>query len=112
MSSQNPTNTSHDGVGLFFKNSLPIKIRNDLPFEESIAVELNFGHKKIFFTVLYRGPAVIHASWTSCQMLPTFIPKLRMKIRIHHSLLETLMDIPSFGGLMVTTAEGRELKIF
>ena len=35
-------------------------------------------------------------------MLPTYIPKLRMKIRIHHSLLDTLMDIPSFGGLMVT----------
>ena len=45
-------------------------------------------------------------------MLPTHIPKLRMKIRMHHSLLETLMDIPSFGSLMVTTAEGREMKIF
>ena len=42
------------------------------------------------------------SSWTSCQMLPTYIPKLRMKIRMHHSLLETLMDIPSFGDLMVT----------
>ena len=28
--SKNPTNTSHGGVGLFFKNSLPIKITNDL----------------------------------------------------------------------------------
>ena len=45
-------------------------------------------------------------------MLPTYIPKLRMKIRVHHSLLETLMDIHSFGGLMVTTAEGREIEIF
>ena len=46
VSSQNPTNTSHGGVGLFFKNSLPIKIRNDLSFEESIVVELHFGRKK------------------------------------------------------------------
>ena len=26
--SKNPTNTRHGGVGLFYKNSLPIKIRN------------------------------------------------------------------------------------
>ena len=42
-------------------------------------------------------------------MLPTSIPKLRMKIRMYHSLLETLMDIPSLGGLMETTAECREI---
>ena len=29
---------------------------------------------------------------------------------MHHSLLGTLMDIPSFGGLVVTTAEGREIE--
>ena len=62
MSSQNPTNNRHGGVGLFFKNSLPIKIRNDLPFEESIVVELNVGRKKIFFAVLYRSPAFNPAS--------------------------------------------------
>ena len=61
VSSQNPTHTRHGGVGLFFKNSLPIKIRNDLSFEESIVAELNFGRKKIFFTVLYRSPAFNHA---------------------------------------------------
>ena len=60
-SSQNP-NTRHGGVGLFFKNSLPIKIRNDLPFEGSIVVEFNFGPKQIFFTVLYRSTAFNHAS--------------------------------------------------
>ena len=62
VSSQNPTNTRHGGVGLFFKNSLPIKIRNDLSFEESKVVEINFGRKKIFCTVLYRSPAFNHAS--------------------------------------------------
>ena len=38
----------------------------------------------------------------------TNIPKLRMKILMHHSLLETLMDIPSFDG--DTTAKGREIE--
>ena len=42
-------NTRHGGVGLFYKNSLPVIIRNDLSFDESIVVELKFGLKKIFF---------------------------------------------------------------
>ena len=60
--SNNPTNTRYGGVGLFSKNSLPIKIRNDLSFDESIVVELNFGRKKFFFTVLYRSTAFNHTS--------------------------------------------------
>ena len=50
------------GAGLFYKNSLPVVIRNDLSFDESIVVELKFGRKKIFITVLYRGPAFDHNS--------------------------------------------------
>ena len=34
----NPNNTKHRGVGLFYKNNLPIKVRNDLSFDESIVV--------------------------------------------------------------------------
>ena len=30
----NPSNTRRRGVGLFYKNDLPIKIRNDLSFDE------------------------------------------------------------------------------
>ena len=48
----NPANTRRGGVGLFYKNSLPVVIRNDLSFDESIVVEMKFGRKKIFFTVL------------------------------------------------------------
>ena len=55
-----PDNVSHGGVGLFYKNSLPLKQRKDLSFDESIVVELKFGRKKIFFTVLYRSPSVKH----------------------------------------------------
>ena len=39
---KNPTNVRNGGVGLFYKNSLPIKIRNDLANDESIVVESNF----------------------------------------------------------------------
>ena len=52
-----PDNVSHGGVGLFLKNSLPAKHREDLSFEQSIVIELKFGRKKIFFTVLYRSPS-------------------------------------------------------
>ena len=44
------------GVGLFYKESLPILIRDDLLFDECIVAELRFGRKKFFFTILYRNP--------------------------------------------------------
>ena len=44
----NLTNTRRGGVGLFYKNSLPLIIRNDLSFDESIVVEVKFGRTKIF----------------------------------------------------------------
>ena len=58
----NPANSRNGGVGLFYKNSLPVVIRKDLSFDESIVVELKFGRKKIFFTVLYRSPSCNHTS--------------------------------------------------
>ena len=36
------------GVGIFYKDSLPIKIRGDLSFHECIVAELRFGRKKYF----------------------------------------------------------------
>ena len=44
------------GVGIFYKESLPLKIRDDLSFGECLVSELIFGHKRIFFSVLYRNP--------------------------------------------------------
>ena len=58
----NPANSRNGGVGLFYKNSLPVVIRKDLSFDESIVVELKFGRKKIFFTVLYRSLSSNHTS--------------------------------------------------
>ena len=43
-----PANNRHGGIGLFYKNSLPVIVRDDLSFEESIVVELKFGRKKYF----------------------------------------------------------------
>ena len=38
-------------------SSLPLKVRSDLAFREAVVVELKFGRKKMFFTVLYRSPS-------------------------------------------------------
>ena len=102
----NPANTRRGGVGLFYKNSLPVVIRNDLSFEESIVAELKFGRNKIFFTILYRSPAFVHNSPNFKAILSDFnnlyAKKSKQKILLRHFLQEILMLIPSFGGLMVT----------
>ena len=51
-----PSSEGKGGVGIFYNDTLPIIIRNDLSFDECIVAELRFGRKKIFFTVLYRNP--------------------------------------------------------
>ena len=56
FSSDHPSGDKKGGVGIFYKESLPLKIRSDLSFDECIVAELIFGRKKIFFTVLYRNP--------------------------------------------------------
>ena len=55
FSSNHPSQDKKVGVSIFYKESLPPK-EHDLSFEEFIITELIFGHKKIFFTVLYRNP--------------------------------------------------------
>ena len=57
ISSDHPSGDKKGGVGIFYKETLPLKYnRDDLSFEECIVVELRFGRKKICFTVLYRNP--------------------------------------------------------
>ena len=48
-----PANTRHGGVGHFYKYSLPVIVRNDLSFDESILVELKFASKKNNFLLFY-----------------------------------------------------------
>ena len=50
------------GLTFFYKNSLPVNVRRDFSFDESVVVELKFGRKKIFVTALYRSPSFNHAS--------------------------------------------------
>ena len=61
-SANHPGNTTHGGVGIFYKDSLPVTPRHDLSFEECIVLELKFGRKKNFFTVLYRSPSFKHST--------------------------------------------------
>ena len=51
-----PDGNRSAGVGIFYKESLPLRVRPDLSFNECLVSELIFGRKKIFFTVLYRNP--------------------------------------------------------
>ena len=48
--------TKQGGVGIFYKESLALKVRHDLACGECIVTELSFVGKKIFFAVLYRNP--------------------------------------------------------
>ena len=97
--SKNPTNT-----GLFYKKALPIKIRNDLYFDESIVIELNLAEKRFslqcFIEVL---PLVItlRSSKYSYQTSQIYIPKSKT-IHTRSFLLVILMATHSSGGLMAT----------
>ena len=75
----NPVNTRHGGVGLFYMNSLPVIVRDDLSYDESIVVELKFGRKKILFTVLYRTPSFLPTPLLnfkiSCQTSKIYLQK-------------------------------------
>ena len=51
-----PDGTANGGVGIFFKETLPLRIREDLSLSEILVSEIILGKKKIFFTVLYRNP--------------------------------------------------------
>ena len=110
----NPANNRHGEVGLFYKNSLPVIVRDDLCFDESIVVELKLGRKKIFFTVLYRTPAFNHITLPnfeiSCQILKIYILISKLKIPLQYFLQAILMHIPSFSGPMTTTPEGTEIE--
>ena len=51
------------GVGIFYKENLPLLLRHDLSFAECLVTELNTDNEKNIFTVLYRNP--IHKARTS-----------------------------------------------
>ena len=103
VAANNPANRRHGGVGFFYRNSLPVVVRNDLSFDESIVVELKFGRKNIFLlccieTLLLITTLLIFKF--SCQILEVYMQKSKQKILLQHFLLEILMPTPNFGGLM------------
>ena len=109
----NPLNTRRGGVGLFFKNSLPVIVRKDLSFDESIVVELKFGRKKIFFTVLYRSPAFNHTSPEFIAFLSNF-KNLYSKIKAENPFATFFTgDFNAHSQLWwpdgITTPEGKEI---
>ena len=50
--------TKRGGVGIFYKNSLPLKIRKDISFDECLVCEIHIGKRKVFYTVCYRSPSM------------------------------------------------------
>ena len=56
ISSNSSGGKKQGDVGIYYKESLPLKVRHDLDFAECIVTELSFVGKKIFFAVLYRNP--------------------------------------------------------
>ena len=62
VSVNHPGNVARGGGAVFYKENLPVTFRRDLSFNECIVLELKFGRKTIFFTVLYRSPAAKHST--------------------------------------------------
>ena len=58
ISANNSSNKKRGGVGIFYKNSLPVVIRNDLSFGEAIVIELRFGRKKNIFYSIVSKPII------------------------------------------------------
>ena len=114
ISANNPNDSRHGGVGLFYKNSMPLKVRYDLSFNETIVVEIMFGRKKVFFTVFYRSPAVKANSVEFSNFLDSFsnLHKL-LKNENPYAVFYT-GDLNGHSQLWWaegdTTAEGREIE--
>ena len=49
-------------LAYFTRNDFPIKIRDDLLFDESIVVDIVIGREKVFFTVIYKSPSHYYGS--------------------------------------------------
>ena len=110
-----PNNVTNGGVGLFYKYSLPLKLRNDLAFCESIVVELKFRRKTIFFNGLYRSPLKILLLnlMISYQISRSCTRKFKRKTLMLLFTLGISMVIPNFGGPMgISPLKVRKLKKF
>ena len=56
-----PDELSPGGVGVIYKDSLPVIVRTDLAFDKSfIVLDQKFHGKKVFYTIFYRSPSNKH----------------------------------------------------
>ena len=115
MPANNPANTRHGGVGIFYKNSLPVVVRKGLCFDESIVIELQLGRKKYFLLFCIQALPLITSLLIFkpvCLILEIYMWISKQKIIFHHFLLEILMLTPSFGDLVETQlVKARKLNI-
>ena len=58
LACNNPKNLIHEGVGLFYKDSLPIKIRDDIAFDETLVIEIMIDKKRYFLLFCTEVPLV------------------------------------------------------
>ena len=106
VSANNPVNSKNGEVELFYKNSLPVIVRNDLSFDKSIVVEQKF-HRKKYFLLFYIKILLLTIPLLnfnlSCQTLKIYTQKSKLKILLQYFLHDViLMHTPSFGGQMAT----------
>ena len=100
-----PDDVSRGGVGVYYKDSLPVVVREDLPFDECLVLELKFPRRKIYFTVLYRSPFFNSSSVPFSDFLEnlkTLHTNIFQIIRMQCFSLVILMPIQNSGGQMVT----------
>ena len=53
-----PSGSKRCGVGIFYKENIPLKIRHDLSFKECLVSEIHIGKEKIFHFIINRSPSV------------------------------------------------------
>ena len=56
--SNHPNGNRRGGVGIFYKENLPLKIRKDRSFSECLVSEVLIGKRKVFYLVCYRSPSM------------------------------------------------------
>ena len=103
VSANNTGNTRHGGVGLFYRNNLPIIVRIDLSFEESIVVELKFGRKKLSYIEVLHSLAFSHTSPQFRTFLSNFkncLFNIMAENPLATFLPVTVMHTPKSGGPM------------
>ena len=104
ISSNNQRNTKHGGVGIFYRNSLPIIVRNDLSFPESLVVEIGIGKKRYSFLLFIEALQTNMVFLNLMHFYKIFVlymPILKKKSLLLYISLVILMATPTCGGKMV-----------